>query len=239
MVSRAIRDAERYAQVVLDHRDVHPWHAYALRRRAERWHSWAPALWITRRFGFEAHIHETGCGCGTNLLWFAQQGFNRLSGSDLLPENLMAARQMLTLAGVEAQLWCEDGLRPAGPVDGVFDVVLALNWTYHVSHFVLDTFCARHVKSLRPRGLLVIDAVDVAYNDEPDNQYHTADRKLPRSQRRPSEYPIRLSTDQVDETAEKTGLRLIHRMRRHGGIPRAVYILQRPVSETRLLRTAA
>jgi len=52
---------------------------------------------------------EVGCGTGTNLVWLAGQGFV-VTGIDLAPQAVEAARVKIRRAGVESTLFCGDFL---------------------------------------------------------------------------------------------------------------------------------
>lgn len=221
---------ERATQLIEQHY-AQSWFVYALTGRAERWHVWAPSRWLALRISTRARILETACGCGWNLIWFGQQGFRELTGFDNDDKALAAGNALCAEAGVSAHLFLDDGLNPRHVPAPGYDVILAFSWTYCVDVFDLQAFVARYAAHLRPGGYLAMDAIDAAYNHSPNNQYFTIDWGLPVDRRRPTEYPWRWTFDQVRTAAESAGLVIAKHDIQGGDVPRAFYVLQRPVGQ--------
>lgn len=73
---------------------------------------------------------ELGCGTGTNCVWLAQAGF-KVTGLDVAPTAVAAARARATDAGVEARFVVADLLDPPPDLGGPFDFVFDRG-CYHV-----------------------------------------------------------------------------------------------------------
>ncbi len=80
------------------------------------WDTGRPDTYLVRLVSAWPKIHgrvlEIGCGTGTNLIWLARQGF-RVTGLDVSEEAIAIARQRVTEARVEADLFCADFLEDA------------------------------------------------------------------------------------------------------------------------------
>jgi 2-polyprenyl-3-methyl-5-hydroxy-6-metoxy-1,4-benzoquinol methylase len=216
---------ERAEQILKMHENQ-AWFVYALTGRPERWHVWAPSLWLAERISRNARILETGCGCAWNLIWFGQRGFRQLYGFDTDPKAIAAGKDLCAVAGTQATLNVDDGLAPKHLVADFYDVVLALNWTYHLEAFDLQTFFLNYSKYLRPGGYIAIDTIDSAYNTVPNNEYLTSDWNLPDARRRPTEYKKRYTDAEVRSSARQTGLRIVRsEMCDNCILSRRVYIL--------------
>jgi len=92
---------------------------------------------------------EIGCGCGTNAIWLAQQGFD-VTAFDLAPPAIERARRAASRAGVKINIFVGDALALpdlGGPFDFIFD-----RGVYHhlrltrLSAFLrtLTRFCSRN-----------------------------------------------------------------------------------------------
>lgn len=218
--------ADRVRQII-DRHGVGDWFFYAFSSRVTRWHVCEPSLWVLRHLPKKTAIFETGCGCGLNLIWFAQKGFTRLKGSDICREAILAGEELALLAHAPVELWQDDGLVPARLPDRV-DLLLALNWTYHVEQFDLGTFLVRYSAILVDRGYLIIDVIDSSYDGTKNNQYLTSDWGKPVAERGATEYKKRYSEAEVRKLASGTGFENCHTIRSEAEvIPRVVYILRK------------
>jgi len=202
------------------------WFIYAAKDRANRWHVCAPSRWIVQNVAKQAIIFETGAGCGLNLLWFAQQGFTHLMGSDLDVKAVSAGRELSAAMNLPIDLWEDDGLNPRMVPDEI-DILLALNWTYHVPGFRLADFLRRYRNHIAFQGYLIVDLVDSRFNRIANNQFLTADWHKPLTDRRPSEYISRYSIDDVRTLAQESGYSIEKIMQKKAVIPRVVYVLRK------------
>lgn len=218
-----VTDVERIIQECR----AEPWHLYAIRKRIWRRHVCAACGWIADYLPTDASVFEPGCGSGANLLWLAERGFSRLQGTDISPRAVALCRELARCARIDMQVRQDDGLRPAQMPENV-DVILSVNWLYHIPGASLETFLDTYRPGLARRGKIVCDVVDAAYNAVPGNQYHTSDEALPVEQRRPSEYTFRMSREEVADVAASSGFRVLRDTRFSSVRPqRAVYMLEK------------
>lgn len=198
-----------------------------------RWYVWEPLFWIKSKVkDTDAKIFECGCGVGLNLLWFAQNGYQSLCGSDLNVGAIQAGELLSKRLGYSLNLWEDDSISPQKKPEDV-KVLLALNWTYYnyVDGFDLELFLKEYAGCLVPGGYFVIDVIDSAWNMVPNNQYLTSDWAKPESERSPSEYAKRYSVEEVMSAARGAKLHVVHSISHDSEIiPRIVYCLQREES---------
>jgi 2-polyprenyl-3-methyl-5-hydroxy-6-metoxy-1,4-benzoquinol methylase len=160
------------------------------------------------------------------LLWLASRGFRTISGTDIDNTALNLCRALQKEMGLSFPVLQDDGMQPKYPTRQQ-DVILSVNWLYHIPHASLDAFLENYLPSLKNNGVIICDIIDSAYNKVKNNSFHSEDAKKPQHERRPSEYTFRMSHLEVAETAKKYGL---HIMRQAGvyAIPqRRVYMLSR------------
>lgn len=211
---------------IIERNNAEPWFIYAFQKRAERWHIWDPCLWICKNISKNGIIFESGCGCAFNLIWLGQRGFRKLSGSDISKSAINAGKELISLAKVNIELWQDDALHPSSLPKNV-DVVLALNWTYHLEHFDLKVFLSTYSTGIKDSGYIIIDAIDKTYDRVPNNQYLTSDWGKPEEERQQSEYKKRYSFEEVSEICREEGLIIIKTFVRPQVVPRIVYILKK------------
>jgi cyclopropane fatty-acyl-phospholipid synthase-like methyltransferase len=221
-------DIDYIENVITKHR-AQPWFVYALKDRKNRRHVWWPSLWLAARLKSSARILETGCGCGLNLMWFAQNGFRRLFGSDNDPLAIAAGQEICSKMKYPIQLYQDDGLNPKVNMHDPFDCIFALNWTYHVEEFDITTLIHMYSQNIAKGGYLAIDVIDESYNHYKNNEFLTSDWDKPLTERKPSEYLKRYSEDVVKKSAEKEGLKIvaIDKPPENSFVPRAIYIFQK------------
>lgn len=107
-------------------------------------------------------------------------------------------------------------------------MILALNWTYlRTVAFDFEGFLQLYRTHLNADGVILIDVVDRSFDGHPDNEYQTDDWHLPPEQRRPTQYKLRMSEDEVRQTAANGGFDVIARLPATELPPRSVYVLRR------------
>jgi hypothetical protein len=215
---------------VIERHGAQDWFVYGHQKRREQYKNcWWPSLWLASRLSRSARILETGCGCGLNLLWFGQQGFERLHGFDIDQKAIAAGQELFEKARLRAHLWIDDGFSPAHIQEQTFDLVIALNWTYLLESFDLSRFLMTYKQRLNRNAYFVIDLIDSVYDRTPNNQYLTSDWSKPTDRRRPTEYKIRFSEKDVRNFAEKCGFRIVQSKlcwSKRQAAPKRVFILQ-------------
>jgi 2-polyprenyl-3-methyl-5-hydroxy-6-metoxy-1,4-benzoquinol methylase len=220
---------ETYLENIINKHTAQPWFVYALKDRKNRRHVWWPSLWLAARLKSSVRILETGCGCGLNLMWFAQNGFKNLFGSDNDPRAIAAGQEICLKMNFPVQLYQDDGLNPQVNMQNLFHCIIALNWTYHVNEYDIDNLINMYSRSLHKGGYIAIDVVDKSYDQYPNNQFLTSDWSKPMNDRKPSEYRKRYSEAEVRKTAEKARLNIvaIDKPPENSFVPRAIYIFQK------------
>ncbi len=202
------------------------WHLYAIKRRIFRRHVCIPCAWVADHFPAGASVFEPGCGSGANLLWLAERGFTSLAGADIKDSAVTLGRKLAQKAGLTVKLWRDNSLKPSLTPANV-DVILSLNWLYHIPGATFGDFLRLYAPCLSPKGAVVCDMVDDGYNSMPGNRYHTDDGNMPIEHRRASEYTLRMSRADMEATALGHGLKLVKYRIFSGRPPRAAYMFQR------------
>lgn len=203
------------------------WHEYAILSRKWRRHACTACRWLNEVLPRSASIFEPGCGSGANLLWLGQQGFRKLSGSDIEGRALELGQNLAGLLSIPLEVWEDDGLKPMRMPQNM-DAVLSVNWLYHIPNASFGDFLGFYRHSLKAGGYLACDMVTRHYDAIPGNQWHTKDINLPLEQRRPSEYTIRLDPEEVRSIAVRHGFACLRSTCFVLGKPqRAVYLLRR------------
>ncbi len=202
------------------------WHLYAITSRISRRHVCIPCAWVADNFSSNSFIFEPGCGSGANLLWLAEHGFTRLAGADIKDSAIELARRLAQKAELPVRLWRDNSLSPSFLPKNV-DVLLSLNWLYHIPGSSFSDFLRLYAPCLSSRGVVVCDMVDEKYNTMSGNEYHTQDKRKPVEDRRSSEYTIRMSRSGMEAVAAKHDLRLVKYTSFASFPPRAAYLFQR------------
>ena len=92
---------------------------------------------------------ELGCGTGTNAVWLAGQGFD-VTGVDLAPTAVAAARTRAAESGVEARFVVADLLDPGVELGGPFDFVFDRGCYHAARQAGVDRFLATVEGLVRP-----------------------------------------------------------------------------------------
>ena len=218
-----------YIEKVIKKHNAQPWFVYALKDRKNRRHVWSPSLWLAARLKSHDRILETGCGCGLNLMWFAQNGFKNLLGSDNDPLAIAAGQEICSKMNFPIQLYLDNGLNPKINIEKPFHCIFALNWTYHVAEFEILNLCKIYSRLIDHGGYVAIDVIDESYNHYQNNEFLTSDWNKVLSERKPSEYIKRYSELDIRNAADQCGLKIVYTEKppQNSFVPRAVYILQK------------
>ncbi len=218
----------RYDDVsrIVERNEAQSWFLYAFKSRRRRWDLWRTAYWLEDHLPRDARIMETGCGCGLNLIWLGQRGFERLYGFDNDPKAIAAAQELAELASVSVDSWVDDGITPQRLPTEPLNAIVSLNWSFLVEQFELRSFLDVYRSHLTAEGLIVIDVIDAAYNRVPKNQYLTSDWNKPAEERQPSEYRVRYSAEQVHQIAGQLGMQVVDRISKPQTVPKSVYFLK-------------
>ena len=144
-----------------------------------------------------------------NLFWLAQEGFQDLQGFDSDQATVSAATEIIEGCSLPVRVWKDDLRNPKYLGFKTYDVVICINVLRLVPGLVFETFLDTFVSQLKPGGSLVFDMVDARYSENPDSAYNTADWGKPLTQRRPSEFPFRMSDAEVRAACLRKGLSVV------------------------------
>jgi cyclopropane fatty-acyl-phospholipid synthase-like methyltransferase len=182
--------------------------------------------WIAKNVPRNAIVFETGCGCGANLIWLGQKYFTNLFGSDRSDTAIAAARDLAALAKIKITFWTDDGLQPSN-MPARFDVMIAINWLYYSASLDLHDFLLQYRDALSVDGVIVMDMIDSAFNQCPNNEYSTDDWHLPPEQRRPSQYKSRMAREEVARIARSANFEVLATLPGTAIPPRFVMVMKR------------
>jgi SAM-dependent methyltransferase len=202
-----------------------PWFVWCIQNRRTRGETNSAMDWIVEHISRETLIFEVGCGCGANLIWLAQHGFHNLIGSDRSASAIAAAKQLADLAHQRISVHVDDGFIPAQG-SGKITVLLAINCIYYAPINMTEYLKACHDK-LAASGYVILDMVDQSFDRVPNNRYMTDDWRLPEAERRPTQYVVRMSPDDLMEKAANAGFAMVRQLHGTKSPPRYVAVLQR------------
>ncbi len=186
------------------------WHSYVTSVRGSRDDVRIICDWITENIPKKSSMLEIGCGCGQNLLWFAEQGYSDLAGQDSDQKVLNVATILSRVAKLPVHFFKGKAFEvmPQRRYDLIF--------FWNILHVIYDSEECLHrmfevySDHLTSSGILVFDVIDSSFNAVPGNEYEFVDLKLPIEQRRPSPYLFRISKQQVIKIAETWGYTILH-----------------------------
>lgn len=223
----AIRLPQAAIDAAVDRHGAHPWFKYVSAQRGTRWDVVQPCAWVARNVPRTAPVLSVGTGAGMNLLWYAQNGYASLAGTDIDARAIAAGQELAALAGAPIRYAVEDAMAPRAFQGERFGVIEALNCTMYMPQFTLEKLLDRYLPLLAEDGVLLFDFIDAAFDAMPGNQYLSSDAGLPEAQRRPSEYLHRFTPAQVEQTLAAFGLRVRQTFTVPQAIPRHVYAVSR------------
>ena len=205
-----------------------PWFVWAIQNRRIRGETNSAMDWIVEHIPKDKLIFEVGCGCGANLIWLAQRDYHNLVGTDRSSSAILAATQLADLAQRTISFHVADGFVPSEKLIGVekITVLLAIDCIY-LAPFDMTERLRLWRNRLAPGGCVIFDMVDQSFDRVPNNQYMTDDWGLPEEKRRPTQYVVRISPDELRKKAAKTGFEMIGKLPGTEVPPRYVAVLQR------------
>jgi 2-polyprenyl-3-methyl-5-hydroxy-6-metoxy-1,4-benzoquinol methylase len=175
----------------------------------------------------EASILETGCGMGGVLYFLHEQGYKKLSGYDIDEKAVSAGQYVCKNINADIEIMLGDGFDPGSALNGnKYDVIIGVNWIYHVPEYSLEIFIGEHIKHLCKNGYIVFELIDSEYNSYKNNEYCTQDWDKPVNERRSSEYLLRYSNEEVKTISSGLGLKIVKTMSIKGTVPHKIYVLK-------------
>lgn len=206
------------------HYDAQQWYIYAFREFKERKHAYYAYDWIKNNVNTSNKILEVACGAGGMLYQLQADGFFELTGYDYDDRAISTGKQIdLTING-KIKFYVDNAYKPV--IGNSYDVIVWVNGMYHLENYSLDYFFDSHVRMLNDNGYLIFDMVDSAFNNVPQNEYCTQDWGK-EGEKRPSEYLIRMSKEEVIRVAKTYNAELVKVYDVPDVIPRKVYIFKR------------
>jgi glycosyltransferase involved in cell wall biosynthesis len=205
------------------------WYVYAFEQFRNRKHCYMAYQWIKKNIMKHEKILESGCGCGGMLYHLHNDGYLDLSGYDIDETAISAGKSIAHEICAPIDFFVENGFDPR--LEQKYNVIVGINWIYHVLDFSLDVFIEKHSSFLIKSGYLVFDMIDISYNNVENNWFCTQDWQKPIEEKRPSEYLLRYSEREVESIADKYNFRIVKiiTVDNNDVIPRKIYILQKKV----------
>lgn len=207
-----------------------PWFLDSYRGFARRRFATEPLLWIRTNIPKDANILEIGSGAGILLYWLAVQGFTKLHGFDYDPATVAIANEIISKEDYPVQYWQDNGIDPQKVESDCYNAILSIDWMYlrNVPDFDMSNLLDIYRKTLKDGGVFLLELVDEKFNEVPWNRYLSSDREKPENDRRPSEYKLRFSSEQIGELARNSSFKVIHTMDfTNDSVPRKVHVLQK------------
>ena len=164
--------------------------------------------WINKNVAKNDRILDIACGAGELLYYLKSEGFDNLYGYDIDDKTLHVAKKINELTYGNIQIFKDDATAPK--FNSKFDVMIWMSGLYLIKDFRLEDFFAGHLEKLNDNGYLIFEMVDISYNKIPMNQYNTQDWNT-QGEKRPSEYKLRMSYDDVISKSKDYGLEFIEK----------------------------
>ena len=102
-----------------------------------------------------------------------------------------------------------------------------------MTNFSLKEFLESHIPFLDEDGYFIFDMVDDSFNQMKNNEYSTQDWDKPVSERRESEYILRMSSQEIRDEAEMHDMEVVMLKKIQGEIPRDLVVLRKRVRDDR------
>lgn len=200
------------------------WYEYAFREFETRKYAYYAYKWIKNNVRPENKVLEVACGGGGMLYHLYRDGFSNLYGYDYDENAIDVGGDVISTMQENINFYVDDAYNPQ--IKGMYDTIVWINGMYHLDHFSLDDFFDKHVRMVGDNGYFIFDMIDSSFNNIPQNEYCTQDWNK-EGEKRPSEYKIRMSKDEVIQVAKKYNASLVKVYDIQDIIPRKVYIFTR------------
>lgn len=109
-----------------------------------------PAILPTNK---NAKILEIGCNKGYFLHWLRSRGYTDLTGVDLSPGDIAAAKEYTKLP----ELYCTDGIDFIADKPGIYDVIVFRAVFEHIEKQYSESFLQAVGKAIKPDGKILIE----------------------------------------------------------------------------------
>lgn len=202
------------------------WHSLAIFNRPSRPQVCVPCTWIRDLASPQARIFEPACGSGANLLWLHTQGFENLFGMDISPHAVGLARLLAQHLQAPLHMSIDDALHPKY-IPSDIDVLLSVNWLYHIAGVSLEDFFALYMDTIARGGYIIFDIICASYSATRQGPWHTQDLYKAHKYRRQSEYRLRMSCADVEACAARFGCEIVRCQRMYTKPKRWVYAVRK------------
>ena len=182
--------------------------------------------WIQNNLPLHSHLHELGCGTGINLLRWHHMGYKNLTGNDIEQHNLEGLKKIFKLKNCEIKVWKEDALEPSLN-QSKYDAILCLNWLSLIPNLDLNRLFKMQNDSLSQGGVFIFDIVDSSFKNLKHSSYNINDLSLPENQRRPSQYLSIFTEQEVENSANETGFKIVNSFLDERVVVKRVYVLEK------------
>lgn len=201
------------------------WYIYAFKDFDNRKHASLPCKWILKNIGHDKSILEIACGAGGMLYHLYKNGFHKLYGYDYDIAAVNTAKKISKTINYDIDVYQDNAIDPKKQEKK--DVIVWVNGMYHLDGFTLEKYFEINSKIINKNGFLIFDMIDKSFNKIPNNQYLSQDWEKELKFRRPSEYKLRYSKNEVKNIAKSYGFTLVHFVSlKNEPIPRSVYVFQ-------------
>lgn len=202
------------------------WYIYAYKEFMNRAHAYLAYKWITKNVSHRAEILEVACGGGGMLYHLHADGFENLSGYDYKDYAIDVCKAMAEIISAPINCYLDNAYSPQNIE--LKDVIVWVNGMYHLDNYTLDMFFEKHMPMTKKNAYFIFDMVDISFNKVKNNEYLMQDwSKLDNKEKRPSEYKIRMSDEEVIEVAKKYDCMPKQKYAIKDYVPRNVYVFQR------------
>lgn len=202
------------------------WYVYAYKEFMNRKHAYLAYKWIRKNISHQAEVLEVACGAGGMLYHLHAAGFENLSGYDYDDAAINVCKTMAKTISAPINCYRDDAYNPQEKKKQ--DVIIWVNGMYHLDNYTLDMFYENHIAMAKENTYFIFDMVDIAFNHVKNNEYATQDwEKSINEKKRPSEYKLRMSDEEVIKVAKKYGCELEKKYAIKDVIPRNVYVFKR------------
>ena len=208
----------------VDYYDAQQWYKYAYREFKNRKHAYYAYEYIKKHIQKEASILEVACGASGMLFELNSLGYTNLSGFDYDERAINVAKCIAEDINASINLYVNDATNPT--YNKFYDVIVWTNGMYHLDNYSLDDFMYGFCRMLNDGGYFIFDMVNGSFNNVPSNEFLTQDWNKNIQERRPSEYKLRLTKDEVSKIAKRHNARVVKSISIQDTIPRDVYIIQ-------------
>lgn len=212
----------------IDYYKSHQWYKYIYRTFERQKRSYYVYEWIKENLDKESKVLDIACGGGELLWYLRQEGYRKLSGFDIDETSVQTAKAVNHITHGGISFFMDDAIYPQ--FEEKQDVFIWMTGMYLLEGYSLEDFFEEYVDRLNESGYLIFEMVDTSYNEMPMNEFHTQDWKS-EGEKRPSEYRLRLSEEEVINKAKEYHLSLRRVYDAQHKTPLKIYVFQKQIDK--------